>query len=94
MTVEVDSDTRTYSDKEAAEIICGAADPRAVEWLHRRLRHEAKPFLDGYKAQGRWRMRHQQVLEALEKCEPPSVHVPVVPSVGSMTRGSRRRLSA
>ncbi len=85
--------TATYSLAEAAVIIRGDDSPASLQWLSRRLRHDAQPFLTGYRV-GHWRMTGAQIVEALELLRPKQVVLPPVPQASSMTKTSRRRLEA
>jgi hypothetical protein len=84
--------TTTYSVAEAAQIICGASDARAVKWLTRRLRGEADPVLPGYKERQHWRMTDADIAAAIELLRPQ--RMPSIPVRSSMTRTSRRRLAS
>lgn len=86
------STEQTYSLEEAAQIICGTADPAARQWLTQRLRGNAQPALTGYRAQRRWRMTQADIDAAIEALRPAHAHLPAVPALTSMTAGSRRRL--
>lgn len=82
---------RTYSLSEAAEIICGTADPAALQWLTQRLRGNATPVLSGFKVQRRWRMTQADVDAAIDALRPK--RLPDVPVLTSMTARSRRKLA-
>lgn len=92
--IEIAEETRTYSLEEFTKIVCGEVTAASLQWTAKRLCHKAEPHFDGYKSQRKWRVRHPQVLAALAALEPAPVGVPVVPSAGSMTAGSRRRLAS
>ena len=84
---------RTYSLVEAAEILCGAADPAALQWLTQRLRGNAEPRLSGYKVQRRWRMTQDDLDAAIDALRPKRTTVPTIPAMTSMTARSRRLVS-
>ncbi|ORA25207.1 hypothetical protein [Mycobacterium aquaticum] len=85
---------RTFSDEEYAKALRGSASPSDIEWLHRHLRGDTEPRLPGFKAGRKWRATEDDIDQAIELLRPKRVAVPVVPAASSMTRTSRRRLSA
>lgn len=96
------TELRTLSLKEYAAALLGpgpdgtpdSVEPHKLQWLTKRLRGESKPQLPGYKVARQWRATDADVRQAIEMLRPPSNAVPDLPSVSSMTRTSRRRLSA
>lgn len=88
---------RTYSDKEAVEIIRGSATKSDIEWLHRHLRGDDQPQLPGFKAGRKWRLTEDDITEAIELLRPARterVSAAVdIPNLSSLTRTSRRRLA-
>lgn len=81
----------TFSLDEYAQIVVGAAGPSQIEWLSLKLRRGELP---GYKAGRKWRATQADIDKAIELLRPKRVAMPEVPSASSMTRTSRRRLSA
>lgn len=92
----------TYSALEYAAAVLGpgpdgtasTVEPCKVQWLEKRLRGEAEPALPGFKAGRRWRATQADIETAIELLRPQRADMPRVPSLGGMTRTSRRRLSA
>ncbi len=84
----------SISDREYALALRGSATRSDVEWLHRHLRGEVEPQLPGFKAGRKWRATPEDVQTAIELLRPNRVALPAVPAATSMTRTSRRRLSA
>lgn len=84
----------TISDHAYAIALRGSAEPADIKWLHRHLRGESQPQLPGIKVGGKWRATEEMVDEAIELLTPKRTVVPQVPAASSMTRTSRRRLSA
>lgn len=90
---------RTFSVREYAAIVLGPGpgggaddvEPFKLQWLEKRLRSGALP---GYKVGRRWRATQEDIDTAIELLRPKRVPVPMVPTTSSMTRTSRRRLSA
>lgn len=85
---------RTFSLAESAEILCGASENAELHWLAQRLRGKAQPALNGYKAQGRWRMTETQIEEAFALLQPARSIIPDVPAPSTLMRRSRRRLAS
>jgi hypothetical protein len=86
---------RTLSLEEFAVIVRGSAEPADLQYLTKRLLGQAKPSLAGigYKPGRQWRFTADDPGKAIELLRRPSLALPEVPHVGSMTRTSRKRLA-